>query len=464
MSSEAFGWSFKHSEFYFRQGKPILGIKRPPHGSQVIHIGIDDTDSARLGMCTTYLSAMIIEGLKKSGLKFGFYDFPNLVRLNPQVPNKTRGNGALAMHIFTEQGCTEEVFKIACNVVSEHAALEDDATHPGLVLACGMEVSHQVRAFYNRCLHRIVSKEEALNLARSEGMMVWGLKKGLGIIGAIAALGVDLTPDQTFELIAYRDQSEHGRFRDIDESLVLKVDQDVKDTFFNYDYENHKVCIVPASPCPVYFGLRGETPSAVYEGYKILADGSEPFAVLFRTNQHTDAHIEEVPDLASVKVRSSVAATGMVSREPKPIKGGHVIFRIQDRSGEIDCAAYEPTKQFREVVRRLIPGDKVRVYGSVRPADSKHGPTINVEKIQVLFTVNARKENPVCPKCGSRLTSMGRKGGYKCRSKGCGFRDSRIEKTEFPLQRKIREGFHEPPPVAWRHLYKPLLRGVDWPF
>ena len=55
-----------------------------------LHIGMDDTDSAR-GMCTTFLAYVIVDGLLARGA--AFLDYPRLVRLNPNIPWKTRGNG-----------------------------------------------------------------------------------------------------------------------------------------------------------------------------------------------------------------------------------------------------------------------------------------------------------------------------------------------------------------------------------
>jgi tRNA(Ile2)-agmatinylcytidine synthase len=55
---------------------------------------------------------------------------------------------------------------------------------------------------------------------------------------------------------------------------------------------------------------------------------------------------------------------------------------------------------------------------------------------------------------------MGTNSGYRCRRAGCGFKDSEMGKVKVPVAREIGEGFYEPPPVAWRHLYKPLARGV----
>ena len=50
-------------------------------------------------------------------------------------------------------------------------------------------------------------------------------------------------------------------------------------------------------------------------------------------------------------------------------------------SGQRDslvCAAFEPTKNFRETVKKLIPGDLIEVYGAVKDK------TLNLEKLEVL--------------------------------------------------------------------------------
>ena len=61
-----------------------------------LNIGIDDTDSPRKG-CTTYIAALATEYLETHDCVF--IDYPNLVRLNPTIPWKTRGNGAIALRI-----------------------------------------------------------------------------------------------------------------------------------------------------------------------------------------------------------------------------------------------------------------------------------------------------------------------------------------------------------------------------
>jgi len=52
-------------------------------------VGIDDTDSLK-GGCTTYVATELVDKLK-----YDLIGFPRLVRLNPNIPWKTRGNEQL---------------------------------------------------------------------------------------------------------------------------------------------------------------------------------------------------------------------------------------------------------------------------------------------------------------------------------------------------------------------------------
>src|ERR1700704_2607003 len=66
----------------------------------VLRIGVDDTDSLR-GMCTTFLATELVRDLTKTWDLIGF---PRLVRLNPNIPWKTRGNGAICVRIGHGRG------------------------------------------------------------------------------------------------------------------------------------------------------------------------------------------------------------------------------------------------------------------------------------------------------------------------------------------------------------------------
>ena len=110
--------------------------------------------------------------------------------------------------------------------------------------------------------------------------------------------------------------------------------------------------------------------------------------------------------------------------------------------------AYEPTKGFRDIVRALIPGDAVTICGSFK------GGSINLEKMEVVSLAEQTEERPPVCTCGKRMTSAGSGKGYKCRR--CGEKSG--EPEIILVERTISTGRYEVPPVARRHLSKPLVR------
>ena len=143
-----------------------------------------------------------------------------------------------------------------------------------------------------------------------------------------------------------------------------------------------------------------------------------------------------------------------ITQNPHTIQGGHVIFKVKDESGSIDCIAYEPTKEFRNIIRELVIGDIVEVYGGVR----KKPLTVNIEKIKIinLVKISEKIENPVCPKCGKHMKSKGKGQVFKC--KICRKKSNNPKILE--KKRLIKKGFYEVPVCSRRHLSKPLKRVI----
>ena len=135
-----------------------------------LHIGFDDTDSLK-GGCTTYLASCLIELLYK--LKFvRFLDYPNLVRLNPNIPWKTRGNGAVCLRLEIPEWAYLEVREKVVGFV-ERSFRGEAETNPGIVFLKG-DVSEQVKGFSFEALWRVVSLSRALRLIRVVGGEAYG--------------------------------------------------------------------------------------------------------------------------------------------------------------------------------------------------------------------------------------------------------------------------------------------------
>jgi len=418
-----------------------------------VYVGIDDTDSAS-GMCTTYICCVIMDRLISCGFRVD--GPPRLIRLNPFAPHKTRGNGAVSFKmVLKSKKEVEQAKKIIQDMVGELAVMEDPKTNPGLVFYEG-EITPELQDYALRTIRTIVSQEEAEKLAGKVGAEIFKYKKGRGVIGSLAAIGCPLN-DATYELLAYRDPSNYGRKRRVDEDSVLEMNQKTyPNTFDNVD--DGYMAITPHTPCPVLYGIRGETAEAVEEAHK-LVNVSEPieFFRVFLTNQHTDMHLESIDAISKMKQFQCYIVHGTVKTQPVVIEGGHIIFVLEDESGEVECAAYEPTKKFRDVVRHLAPGDQMIVYGGIG-----NKGTLNVEKIKITSLVPVYEYlNPVC-ECGKRMKSAGNGKGYKCPRCGNKIRtDSQdVEVRERrEIERMIKPGFYEVPPSARRHLSKPLVRG-----
>src|SRR5213594_5139555 len=68
--------------------------------AMVVWIGVDDTDTLH-GMCTTFLLTEIVRDLTED---LDLIGYPRLVRLNPNIPWKTRGNGAVCIRVGNGSG------------------------------------------------------------------------------------------------------------------------------------------------------------------------------------------------------------------------------------------------------------------------------------------------------------------------------------------------------------------------
>jgi len=417
-----------------------------------LHVGIDDTDSEK-GGCTTYTATVLFHELSSRGFKPS--DFPWLVRLNPNIPWKTRGNGALAIHFFVDEEQIEGVKRISLETVEKTTVASARETDPAVAFLRG-EVPRVLREYSTRALHDVLSVCEARAVATRAGVEVHALKGVRGVIGSIAAIGAGLdSVEHTFEIIAYRIKENVGSPRRIDHESVKLMNSKYEDrTFNNLDPESGRVLVSPHGLDPVLLGIRGYSPNDVLDAFKELQLNEEIERVMiFRTNQGTDAHLGKIRRAVDLKPHQSGALTGLVDDTPRVLRGGHVIFRLRDDSGLIDCAVYRPTGSLAMAARDLLPGDTVRVYGGVRRW-REGTPTLNVEKLEVLHMVEKiQHANPMCSSCGGRCESMGRGQGLRC--KKCGQRNEYASKIQVRQERHLQSTIYVPPPRARRHLTMP---------
>ena len=412
-----------------------------------LYIGIDDTDSPE-GMCTTYLASQIINKFKDNGIEL--VDYPRLIRLNPFARFKTRGNGGVSLKILNDSK-SELAKEIVLEEVRKLSMFDCDNTNPGVIFYDG-EITEEMEEYAFRAIYEFITIDEAEEFGKSVGCEIHKFKKGRGIIGSIAAISLPLN-DFTYELLAYRHPDNFGTSRRIDYESVYEMDRETfPDTFENIDYGENYIAIEPKTPCPVLYGIRSNNVESLKLA-KSIVKVEEPIDdwCIFKTNQHTDMHIQKVSEISQMKQFGCYEVTACVKNKPTIIDGGHMFFYICDDSGEIECGAYEPTKSFRNTVSNLMPGDFIKVYGGIGEQN-----TFNIEKFQVIKLNDTVYKNPVC-ECGKRMTSAGKNKGFKCRK--CGRRIESDEKVPVKISRNLKNNqFYETPVSARRHLSKPICR------
>jgi tRNA(Ile2)-agmatinylcytidine synthase len=420
-----------------------------------LHIGIDDTDSTK-GGCTTYIAARLVETIAR--MRMRFLDYPNIIRLNPNIPYKTRGNAAVALRLDLSNEACSSVEEAVLHEVEQNSQLGQPGTDPAVVFLKA-QPSNRVRQFSRKALWDVLRDEDAVRIIRSSGSSAAAYGTRLGLVGALAAVGQTLDDDYTYELVAYRKRSNWGTPRRVDEDSVKRMDKlTTPNTFNNYDYENHRILITPHGPDPVLLGIRGEDARIVREAFSMVTV-REPIErwVIFRTNHGTDAHLQNVPQRHPIEPNRPTVLRGIVSDHPRRISGGHVFFTLRHRARKFNCAAFEPTGRLREIAAALLPGDRVTVYGGVKEREPNPLLTINLEKIRIDELVGAfGLENPTCPRCDKHMKSAGRGQGFRCERCSITLRDSK--KRIIKKSRSISPGLYVPATKAHRHLTKPLPR------
>jgi tRNA(Ile2)-agmatinylcytidine synthase len=428
-------------------------------------VGLDDTDS-RAGMCSTYVAAQVAAELRERGAAV---ERLLLVRLNPAVPHKTRGNAALSVHTDAP---AEEALAVARERVAALAEVDADGTNPGVVVADHDPggAPDAVADFAEAAVRDHHDPADALALADDVGYRRAGWGNERGTVGALAAVGAwraghrgDVFGDWTVERIAYRERDRWGTPREVDlDSVFEAAEAAYPQAWDTVDRGTGDAVCVPHTPCPILYGVRGDDPEAV----DAVADGieSEPVAedALFVTNQGTDAHLRDAT-VPEVRDGRAYRVDGTVVEAPETREGGHVHLALAEQDEEdvalaeqdadgaprLPCVAFEPTKRFRDRVRSLRVGDRVTVCGEV--ADG----TLKLEKFAVRELVRTEPATPECPDCGRSMESAGADQGYRCRV--CA--TTAPGKVDVPLERELAVGWYEVPPTARRHLAKPLVRG-----
>lgn len=418
------------------------------NGPTTLSIGFDDTDSPK-GMCTTFLAYKIVNLLKKQDVEF--LDFPSLVRFNPNIPWKTRGNGAVSLKI--RAGNPSRIKSQVKRLVQRYSDTKNGA-NPGLVFFESQTVPDSFSKFSDLALWQLIGRGRARRFAAENDLDFFYMGNGQGLVGAIGAIGYAFD-DHTLELLSYRKKSNFGKKRRISAQSVRLVHEKNPGTFSSFDEERRRVLIAPHGPDPVFYGIRGESVDSLLRAAKTLRTGERPDGyMIFKSNQGTGDHLKNMLGPADMRPYASGKLVGTVKAGPKVARGGHVFFTVAFENCEFRCAVYRPTGM-SSVAAGLIPGDRICVGGGVRKASRNLPRVLNVEFIRILeIKKHLVASNPVCGECSKSMKSKGAGQGYQCAR--CGKKSPK--KRTLAVPRKVKKQLYLPAVSAHRHLTRPVQR------
>jgi len=426
--------------------------------SCVIGIGLDNLDTPRSG-CTTHATVYLIDALKQLFPDLSLLDLPYLVRLNPSIPWKTRGNGAVAIHISLPNiSCNEiagdlenALTKFIDNYIKYFQDGKNNHERGAAIVTLNRRSIGLFRRIYERALTDFVYHGVVLEKLRRESNIIVIARSEKAVVGAAAALGwnPDIDP-WTYELLVYRSTRNLGRERCIDVNSVTDFDRRHPYTLNNIDYENKRILITPHGDDPVLYGIRGLTPEVIDAIHSIKVCEDVAAYAVFKSNQLTNPHL--IPRaISELKPYRTGLVFGWISSKPRTIPGGHVILTLSDFSGSISAVFYSKTKLNR-IAALLDVGDTVIVGGSVKHWDKEW--VLQAELIIVLHTsIKSKCLSPTCPRCGRTMIKVGSLKGYKCTD--CGYTSTLEPKRCIDKPLSI-VGLYVPPPSALKHLSKPI--------
>ena len=384
-------------------------------------IGLDDTDEREHG-CTTHDFDDLLNHLAESGFQV---EDSRLVRLWPFAPRRTRGNAALSAIISS--GClgdleTSLVEWFNSRFTNHESGLEIHSAQPVLLLT----EQRLPESIYWNTVQGFVELSDRITELNEFPHRIWSTQSGMGgLIGASAAIAWKGDHDYTWECTAWRHQSGP---RIIPDNLVIEMSNRYPSTILNRDPNARRSLIAPRTPCPVLYGIRGESRQDVLDAHEFLQEqGAEKSSGhrAHRTNQATDDHLSSV-------------ASGVVTKS-RIMKGGHVEINAGPT-----LLAFSQGGEVNSLAQQLSPGDQIEWYG-LQDSDGN----FHLERLR-LIAGERNKVRPTC-RCGSRFKSQGANQPLRCPS--CGLEHENLWETEM-----LSTDWQEPPPSYRRHLAKPLSR------
>ncbi|MCI4318373.1 MAG: DUF1743 domain-containing protein, partial [Thermoplasmata archaeon] len=389
---------------------------------------------------------------------------PRLVRLNPNVPWKTRGNAALSVELGHGLGpyrrlgvvgkrpirgfhrgrppTSEERdrFRVAAWELVQRLSEKADGTDPALVVAD----RRLPESLYERAVGGVVDPADVAKALVAAGAWWRTAGSGPGRGGAAAAAAWP-GRRRTWELIAYRAPGTTGPRR-VEERSVRAAAEREPSLFLCHDPATRRLLVAPHTACPILFGLRATRPEGALRARPWIRSEPVDRWLLFRTNQGTGDHIR-FGARAAVTPYVPSRIRGLVEADPTSLRGGHVALTLRTDRELVECRAFEPTKVLPAVARGLRTGDAVELWGG-----TGSDATFRIEGVRILRlaprSVPARA--PRCGTCGRRTKSLGASRGYRCPTCHRRWPPESVRPTTAPAL--FGRGTYHPTPSARRHL------------
>lgn len=442
-----------------------------------IIISFDDIDTVR-GGCTTHFAATIIKLFLSKGWEL--VDYPYLVRLNPDIPWKTRGNAAIAIILTKENG---ESLNHISNVIEKELKKYISSNEPvmGNSQPTFLVADYNYLYIYAEFFHKLykTALKKNLNVKKIEKelsetyknvdrkIIIKSIFGNRGVIGALASIGFIFGhEDYTFELLAYT-KNKNKDTRYLTELYQFFLKHEDLTTFNNIDIYSRKSIITPHGPDPVLFGLRGNNPLILLHLFhriiKYFGAAVDSW-IIFKTNQGTDAHHMIDNRLSSYSLLySQYDAIGWKIKKEKILPSGHHIYKvaiidqISLSTRNFDLSSYRESLKMRDILEKINDKHLFLILGNLRPFYKTSETTINLEKNYVIYS-RARYNHvkPLCIKCFNHLESTGKDGYFRCRK--CRYRMKIREKVKLVMKSTITPTVLHEPPMYQRHLTKPLRR------
>ena len=406
-------------------------------------IGLDDTDSLE-GGCTTWDMHILLSAIESCVMNVGWRvrGAPQLVRLWPHAPRRTRGNAALAAYIEVEYDSLDEFNELLENWFENRfghlrgQSQRNDGQDSAPVLI------HSINAlpedWYWSAVHGLVDVEERLNeLEAIEGTSIWSMTRTDGVVGASSAIAWPACVDWTWEAIAWRREQAIGTQRVVSEEVVEQMAALFSDTILNRDPNAGRSLITPRTPCPVLYGIRSESQEQAADAHAWLQNQSlVERAVACRvhlTNQATGDHLRGVD-------------SGVLIEQVRSGRRGHASARVRTTTGSDVLVAFAEGGPVNRLFRSAEVGDRLNWAGLPSPDGSVH-----LEQLQLDEVAPRELSRPLCV-CGGRLRRKGRGQPLSCRL--C----NSIDGSHWVGNIGEVSDWVEPPPSHRRHLARPLAR------